>query len=64
MDNTHEKIRDKTIIDSEIIQYIEHVKRKNSKFDIKLGCIEDGRALLMVAVLHNRKKLNPVGPQY
>jgi len=55
MNNIHDKIWDKTILDSEIIRDIEHVKCNYPKFDI--NCVDRYNWLLMNAVDCGREEL-------
>jgi len=57
MNNICKKICDKAILDSEIIQEMESMKRKDPKFDINFGYNEDNWSLLMVANYYGREDL-------
>ena len=51
------KILDKTVLDSEIIQEVESLKSNDPKFRINLIRYNNSWSFLMVAVLMNRKEL-------
>jgi len=57
MNNISDKILDRAIIDSEIIQETESLKRNDPKFDINLGCGYHNWSLLLCAVFNDRKEL-------